>query len=189
MSRVGNALIQIPAGVEINNVGQTIEVKGPKGSLSLDLRPEVKVEIENEQGSSANKNIVVKRKKDDRLSRSLHGLTRALINNMVIGVNTGWTKNLEMVGVGYRVSGTDKQITLSVGFSHPVVIDSPEGINLVVSENTKISVSGIDKTLVGQVAAKIRAIRPPEVYKGKGIRYAGEHVRRKPGKAGKGVAK
>lgn len=182
MSRVGNALIQIPAGVEINTVGQKIEVKGPKGSLSLDLRPEVKVEIEDN-------NIVVKRKKDDRVSRSLHGLTRALLNNMVIGVNTGWTKNLEMVGVGYRAQGADDQITLSVGFSHPVIINSPEGINLVVSENTKISVSGIDKTLVGQVAAKIRAIRPPEVYKGKGIRYAGERVRRKPGKAGKGVAK
>lgn len=182
MSRVGNALIEIPNGVEINNAGQRVEVKGPKGSLDLDLRPEIKVEIEDNK-------VMVKRKKDDRLSRSLHGLTRALINNMVIGVSSGWVKNLEMVGVGYRAVGSDKQITLSVGFSHPVVIDSPEGISLAVTENTKISVSGIDKTLVGQVAAKIRAIRPPEVYKGKGIRYAGEHVRRKPGKAGKGVAK
>lgn len=182
MSRVGNALIEIPNGVEINNAGQRVEVKGPKGFLDLDLRPEIKVEIEDNK-------VMVKRKKDDRLSRSLHGLTRALINNMVIGVSSGWVKNLEMVGVGYRAVGSDKQITLSVGFSHPVVIDSPEGITLAVTENTKISVSGIDKTLVGQVAAKIRAIRPPEVYKGKGIRYAGEHVRRKPGKAGKGVAK
>lgn len=182
MSRIGNAPINIPDGVEVNMNSRVVEVKGSKGTLSLELRPEVKVE-------QVEKQLEVKRKKDDRLSRSLHGLTRALLNNMVVGVTKGWSKQLEMVGVGYRALGGGNSITLSVGFSHPVVFNAPDGIELLVAENTKITVSGIDRVLVGQTAAKIRDIKPPEVYKGKGIRYAGEYVRRKAGKAGKAAAK
>lgn len=155
-------------------------VNGPKGKLELEILPEVNVEVTEGQ-------VVVKRKRDDKFSKSAHGLTRALINNMVKGVSDGWTRNLEMVGVGYRAQGGGDTLTLNVGFSHPVVVKAPEGITFAVSDNTKISVSGIDKTLVGQIAANLRAVKPPEVYKGKGIRYVGEYVRRKPGKAGKAV--
>lgn len=182
MSRIGNAIITVPTGVELVIDGDQIRVKGSKGELSMVTQPEVKVEM-------ADNVLTVKRKKDDRNSRALHGLTRALINNMVVGVTTGWTKNLEMVGVGYRAQGGGDQVTLNVGYSHPVVYKAPEGITIVVAENTKISVSGIDRAIVGQVAANIRKVRPPEVYKGKGIRYVGEYVRRKAGKAGKGAAK
>lgn len=178
MSRVGNNPIIIPSGTQITLEGETLLVKGPKGELSMNLHRTVKVEQSDNQ-------LLIKRKKNDRTSRSMHGLTRSIINNMVIGVSEGWTKNLEMVGVGYRVQGGNNQITLSVGYSHPVVINAPEGIQFTASENTKISVSGIDRVLVGQVAANIRNVRPPEAYKGKGVRYAGEYVRKKPGKAGK----
>lgn len=180
MSRIGNAIITMPAGVELTLNGLQLQVKGSKGQLEMPVRPEVKVSVSGSE-------VKVSRDKDDRFSRAYHGLTRALINNMVIGVSNGWTKNLEMVGVGYRAQGGGDQITLSVGLSHPVVIKAPEGVTLAVAENTKISVAGIDKTLVGQVAARIRDVRPPEVYKGKGIRYVGEVVHRKPGKAGKGA--
>lgn len=157
-----------------------VTVTGSKGNLSMDIRPEIKVEqVEN--------NLVLKRQKDDKVSKSLHGLYRASIANMVKGVSEGWSKRLEMVGVGYWASGGGDKLTLSVGYSHPVEVVAPEDISFTVAENTKIEVSGIDKILVGQVAANIRAVRPPEVYKGKGIRYSGEYVRRKPGKAGKAV--
>ncbi len=180
MSRIGNAPVQIPNGVEASITGSEILVKGPKGELKLMLRPEVKAEVKEGQ-------VVVQRKNDEKLSKSLHGLTRALINNMVKGVTEGWTKNLEMVGVGYRAQGGGDNLHLSVGFSHPVNFKAPAGITLSIADNTKISVSGIDRELVGQVAANIKAIKPPEVYKGKGIRYEGEYVRKKPGKAGKVV--
>ncbi len=178
MSRIGNAIIILPEGTEVAVEGHVVSVKGSKGELNMEFRPELKVEV-------SDKKIVVKRKNDDRLSRSLHGLTRALINNMVLGVSQGWSRNLEMVGVGYRAAGGGDQITLNVGFSHPVIFSAPTGVSLVVAENTKINVSGIDRALVGQTAANIRAVKPPEVYKGKGIRYEGEYVRRKAGKAGK----
>ncbi len=178
MSRVGNNPIQIPAGVEVLVTGTQINVKGSKGVLSMQIYPQVKVEILENQ-------IKVARIKEDKLSKSLHGLTRALINNMVLGVSEGWSKNLEMVGVGFRAQGGGDTLTLNVGFSHPVVIKAPEGVNFAVSDNTKITVSGIDRIVVGQIAANIRAVKPPEVYKGKGIRYVGEYVRRKAGKAAK----
>ena|SRR5258708_481429 len=180
MSRVGNNPITIPSGVTVTQEKDLLAVNGPKGSLSQKILSEVKVEI-------AENKVTVKRKKEDSFSRSVHGLTRSLINNMVLGVSEGWTKNLEMVGVGYRVQGGGDTLTLSVGYSHPVTINAPEGITFAVTDNTKILVSGIDKTLVGQIAANIRDVKPPEVYKGKGIRYQGEYVRRKPGKAGKAV--
>ncbi len=180
MSRIGNAPIDIPNGVTVTISGNKASVSGPKGVLEMPFRDEVKVEQVGNQ-------IIVKRKKEDKTSKSLHGLYRSNLFNMVKGVTEGWTRNLEMVGVGYRVQGSGDTLTLSVGFSHPVTVKAPEGINFAVSDNTKISVMGIDKILVGQIAANIRDIRPPEVYKGKGIRYAGEQVRRKPGKAGKAV--
>jgi large subunit ribosomal protein L6 len=178
MSRVGENPITIPNTVTITTDANQLTVSGPKGNLSLTLLPQVKVEQDNSQ-------LLVKRKKDDKFSKSAHGLTRSLLNNMVIGVTEGWKKDMEMVGVGYRAAGGGDTLTLSVGFSHPVVIKAPEGITFTVAENTKLSVSGIDRTLVGQVAANIRGVKPPEPYKGKGIRYAGEYVRRKAGKAGK----
>lgn len=178
MSRIGNAPISIPIGVAVAVQGNIVTVNGPKGTLELSAREEVNVSVENDK-------VVVRRIDDARLTRSLHGLTRSLINNAIIGVSVGWMKRLEMVGVGYRAQSSGDKVTLSVGFSHPVVVTAPLGVTLAVSENTKIAVSGIDKTLVGQIASNIRAIKPPEVYKGKGIRYAGERVRRKAGKAGK----
>lgn len=182
MSRIGNSPIDITQGVEIALEGNIVKVKGSKGELTLVTLPQVKVEIEGDQ-------VLVKRKKNDRFSRSAHGLMRSLINNMVLGVSQGWTKNLELVGVGYRAQGGGDTVTLSVGYSHPVVVKAPEGVTFSVSENTKISVTGIDKTLVGQIAANLRSVKPPEVYKGKGIRLAGEYVKRKAGKAGKAAAK
>lgn len=182
MSRVGSSPVVIPSGVNIQTEGAKVIVNGPKGNLTLEVRPEVTIETESDK-------LTVKRKRNDRLSRSVHGLYRSLINNMVLGVTQGWTKNLELVGVGYRASGGGETLNLSVGYSHPVAIKAPEGVSFTVTDNTKIAISGIDKHLVGQVAANVRAIRPPEVYKGKGIRYAGERVRRKAGKAGKAGGK
>lgn len=178
MSRIGNNPIAVPQGIEVIFDGTLMVVKGPKGELSLDVHPAVKVV--NEDGK-----LTVTRKKENQLSKSLHGLTRTLVSNMVVGVSTGWTKNLEMVGVGYRAQGGGNNLTLNVGFSHPVKFEAPEGITFTVADNTKLSVAGIDKALVGQVAANIRGVKPPEVYKGKGIRYVGEYVRKKAGKAGK----
>lgn len=178
MSRIGNNPIIVPAGVEITTEGSLVTVKGSNGTLSMQLNPAVKVDIEDGK-------IKVSAKKGFEKGSALHGLSRSLISNMVVGVSTGWTRDLEMVGVGYRVQGGGEALTLSVGFSHPVIVKAPEGITFTVTDNTKIKVSGADKILVGQVAANIRKVRPPEVYQGKGIRYAGEYVRKKAGKAGK----
>ncbi len=180
MSRIGNTPILISSGVTVNIAGQTIFVEGPKGKLELTLRPEIKVAMVDNQ-------LILKRSSETKMSKSLHGLYRSMIANMVVGVTQGWIKNLEMVGVGYRASGGGDILTMSIGFSHPVEIKAPEGVEFTIADNTKLTVTGIDKILVGQVAANIRAVKPPEVYKGKGIRYVGEFVRRKPGKAGKAI--
>lgn len=178
MSRIGNNPILIPSGVEVLIDGTLVTVKGSKGTLTMELNPAVKFEIVDGVGK-------VSAKRGYEKGAAMHGLTRSLINNMVVGVSTGWTKDLEMVGVGYRAQGGGDTLTLNVGYSHPVTMKAPEGITFAVAENTKLKVSGIDKILVGQIAANIRAVRPPEVYQGKGIRYSGEYVRKKAGKAGK----
>lgn len=182
MSRVGEAPINIPSPVNVEVEGQHIKAKGPLGELSMEFNRQVKVMVEGDQ-------VIIKRQKDDRFCKSLHGLTRSLIANMVTGVEKGWEKKLELVGVGFRAQSSGDKIILSVGYSHPVEIIAPEGIRFEVADNTKIRVLGIDKQLVGQIAASIRKVRPPEPYQGKGIRYSGEYVRRKPGKAGKVGAK
>lgn len=177
MSRIGTSPISLPSGVEVKVNGDTVEVKGPKGTLTQVLTNVITVGIDD--GT-----VTVARSNDERESRALHGLTRALINNMVVGVTEGYSKELTAVGVGYRAALEGSTLELQVGFSHPVTIDAPEGILFEVPEPTKIIVSGIDKQKVGQVAANVRAVRPPEPYKGKGIRYTDEYVRRKAGKAG-----
>lgn len=180
MSRIGRLPIAVPSNVEVKIDGQDVAVKGPKGELKLTVREPIAI-ARNDQGQ-----LEVTRPNDERLSRSLHGLTRTLVNNMVVGVTEGYLKKLEIVGVGYRVvSKSPTQLEFALGFSHPVVVNAPEGITFTVETPTRFSVSGIDKQLVGEVAANIRKIRKPEPYKGKGVRYAGEHVRRKAGKAGK----
>ena len=180
MSRIGKLPIVVPAGVEVTLDGQNVEVKGPKGILSHVVAKPITVN-KNDEGQ-----IVVARPDDERESRSLHGLTRTLVANMVTGVTDGYEKKLEIVGVGYRVlSKGPQQLEFSLGFSHPVIVDAPEGITFAVENNTRFSVHGISKQQVGEVAANIRKIRKPEPYKGKGVRYAGEQVRRKVGKAGK----
>ncbi|MBR1729048.1 MAG: 50S ribosomal protein L6 [Selenomonadaceae bacterium] len=178
MSRIGRAPIEIPAGVTVK-VGDdnTVQVKGPKGELSRKIRSEMKITVEGNV-------LTVARPSDIKEHRSLHGLSRTLINNMVIGVTTGFSKNLEINGVGYRAAKQGKNLNLSLGFSHPVVVEPPAGIEFDVPSATSIIVKGIDKELVGAVAAKVRGYREPEPYKGKGIKYAGEHIRRKEGKAG-----
>jgi large subunit ribosomal protein L6 len=179
MSRIGKAPINIPAGVEVSVTGPSINVKGPKGELAHQVPDQISLELEDAV-------LQVKRVNDERDSRALHGLSRALINNMVIGVSEGFRKNLEIVGVGYRVKaqGANK-LELTLGFSHSINYEAPDGITFEVPEPTKISVIGIDKQVVGQVAAVIRSYRPPEPYKGKGVKYEGEHIVRKAGKAGK----
>jgi large subunit ribosomal protein L6 len=178
MSRIGRLPIDIPAGVDVKIDGQGVVVKGPKGELSLTVASPIEVQIEDNQ-------VLVSRPDDERISRSLHGLTRTLINNQIIGVTQGYSKGLEVVGTGYRVIQKGSAIEFALGFSHPVTVEPPAGITLTVEGNTKLTVSGIDKQAVGEVAANIRKIRKPEPYKGKGVRYAGEVVRRKAGKAGK----
>lgn len=177
MSRIGRLPIEIPAGVDVKVDGALVTVKGPKGELKLTIAAPIEAKIEEGQ-------VLVTRPDDERESRSLHGLTRTLIFNNIIGVTQGYSKALEVVGTGYRVAAKGRGLEFALGFSHPVVFDAPEGIQFKV-EGPKITVEGIDKHLVGEVAANIRKIRPPEPYKGKGIRYAGEQVRRKAGKAGK----
>jgi large subunit ribosomal protein L6 len=177
MSRIGNSPITLPSGVEVNVNGNVVEVKGSKGTLSQTLVEGISVSVD--AGT-----VNVARASEERNIRALHGLMRSLINNMVTGVSEGYSKELTAVGVGYRASLKGNQLELQVGFSHPVEIDAPDGITFEVPEPTRIIVGGIDKQLVGQVAANIRAVRPPEPYKGKGIRYADEKVRRKAGKAG-----
>ncbi|HHT42965.1 MAG TPA: 50S ribosomal protein L6 [Firmicutes bacterium] len=178
MSRIGRSPIQVPAGVEIKINGNVIEVKGPKGQLTREFHPEMQVELQDGV-------ITVTRPSDEKEHRSLHGLTRTLIANMVKGVTEGFTRNLEIVGVGYRAAKQGNKLVLSLGYSHPIEVDPAPGIEIEVPTPTKISVKGIDKELVGQTAANIRDFRRPEPYLGKGIRYEGEKVRRKAGKAGK----
>jgi large subunit ribosomal protein L6 len=179
MSRIGKTPIPIPSGVEISVSGSTVEVKGPKGSLTHDLPDQVS--LSHDDGT-----ITLDRVDDERASKALHGLSRSLVNNMVTGVSEGFRKELEIVGVGYRCHAKGKdQLEFQLGFSHPVNVQAPEGIEFDVPQQTQIIVSGIDKQVVGQVAAEIRALKKPEPYKGKGIRYAGEHIVRKAGKAAK----
>ena len=180
MSRIGRLPIAIPTGVDVALEGQKVSVKGPKGSLEHVVAEPIRV-ARNDSGE-----LEVTRPDDERTSRSLHGLTRTLVANMVIGVTDGYEKKLEIVGVGYRVTlKSPEQLEFNLGFSHPVVVNAPAGISFTVESNTRFTVLGIDKQAVGEVAANIRKIRKPEPYKGKGVRYAGEHVRRKVGKAGK----
>jgi large subunit ribosomal protein L6 len=178
MSRIGLLPINVPAGVEVDIDGQDVQIKGPRGELGLRVRNPISVIREN--GT-----ITVSRPNDERRNRSLHGLTRTLINNMVVGVTDGYTKRLEIRGVGYRAAMDGETLVISVGFSHPVRMQPLEGVDFAVEGNNQILVSGVDKQLVGEMAARIRRVRPPEPYKGKGIRYAGEFVRQKAGKAGK----
>jgi large subunit ribosomal protein L6 len=177
MSRVGKRPIPIPSGVSVAVKGDTVAVKGPLGELSLRFRSEVGVEVTDGE-------VTVTRGGDDKQSLALHGTTRALIANLVKGVSEGFTKALEIVGTGYRAQLSGKSLVLQVGYSHPVNYAPPEGVEIAVESPTKVLVKGIDKEVVGRVAAEIRAIRKPEPYKGKGIRYEGEYVRRKAGKAG-----
>lgn len=178
MSRIGRKPIPVPAGVEVKIEGNEVTVKGPRGQLTQKFHPDMR--IVHEDG-----NLLVQRPDDERFHRALHGLTRTLLANMVTGVTTGFRKNMELVGVGYRAAKTGNAMTLSLGYSHPVVIEPPPGITLIVDTPTRIAVEGIDKQLVGETAANIRAWRPPEPYKGKGIKYEGEVILRKAGKAGK----
>ena len=178
MSRIGRLPIQVPAGVDVDIDGRHITVTGPKGSLSRDLHPEMGLSREGDT-------IVVSRPSETKTHKQLHGLTRTLVNNMVVGVTSGYRKGLEITGVGYRAALVGKKLQLSLGYSHPVEIDPPAGITFEVENPTKLAVVGIDKELVGEMASRVRATRKPEPYKGKGVRYAGEQIRRKAGKAGK----
>ncbi|HHM23411.1 MAG TPA: 50S ribosomal protein L6 [Bacteroidetes bacterium] len=176
MSRIGKAPIPIPDGVTVDIKKNVVTVKGPKGELQQKVHPDIKVKVEDGQ-------VVLKRPTDNRHHRAMHGLYRSLIANMVTGVSAGFERKLEIVGVGYRAEKKGRSVVFSLGYSHPIVFLPPEGIEIAVEGPTNVTVSGIDKQLVGQVAAKIRSFRPPEPYKGKGIRYAGEHIRRKAGKS------
>jgi large subunit ribosomal protein L6 len=182
MSRIGRLPVAIPSTVDVTIEGRTVTVKGPKGTLSRTLHPDMG--LAKEDGT-----VVVSRPTEQKMHRQLHGLTRTLVNNMVVGVTDGYRKGLEITGVGYRATLNGKKLTLNLGYSHPVEIDPPEGISFELENPTRLAVVGIDKELVGQVAAQVRATRKPEPYKGKGVRYAGEYVRRKAGKAGKIGAK
>jgi large subunit ribosomal protein L6 len=179
MSRIGKAPVTVPSGVDVSISDRTITVKGPKGSLSREIPGEIEISVEDGV-------LTCTRPNDERFHRAQHGLTRSLVNNMVVGVTEGFKKNLEIVGVGYRAEAqTPTTLRLALGFSHPVFVEAPEGITFEVPVPTQVVVNGIDKEVVGQVAANIRGIRKPEPYKGKGVRYAGEKILRKAGKAGK----
>lgn len=179
MSRVGRMPVVVPSGVDIKIEGSHVKVKGPKGEMEFAFSPQIEILVKENE-------IQVNRPADDRELRSLHGTTRALIQNMVTGVTDGFKKELQLVGVGYRANLEGKNLVLNVGYSHPVVVEPPDGITFEVGDrNQQIFISGIDKQAVGQVAADVRKIRPPEPYKGKGIRYKDEYIRRKAGKAGK----
>ena len=175
MSRIGKMPIPIPAGTEVRIEGNKVTAKGPKGELTGEFHPDMILELE--EGV-----LLVKRPSDSGIHRSLHGLTRSLVANMVEGVTNGFEKNLEIHGVGYRAVAKDKDLELTLGFSHPVLVKAPEGIEFEVVTPTRLRIKGTDKQKVGQMAAKIRALRKPDPYKGKGVRYAGEHIRRKAGK-------
>lgn len=180
MSRIGRLPITVPSGVDVTLDGRQVAVKGPKGSLALTVAEPITI-AKNEEGQ-----LEVARPNDERQSRSLHGLTRTLVANMIVGVTEGYKKTLEIVGVGYRVVPKGPtQLEFALGYSHPVVIQAPEGITFTVETATRFTIEGIDKQLVGETAAKIRKLRKPEPYKGKGIKYQGEQIRRKAGKAGK----
>jgi large subunit ribosomal protein L6 len=178
MSRIGRLPIAVPAGVDVSIDGRNVTVKGPKGTLSRELHPEIAVARDGES-------IVVTRPSEAKTHKQLHGLTRTLVNNMVVGVTDGYRKPLEITGVGYRAALVGRKLQLNLGYSHPIEIDPPAGISFEVENPTKLAVVGIDKELVGEIAARVRATRKPEPYKGKGVRYAGEKIRRKAGKAGK----
>jgi large subunit ribosomal protein L6 len=178
MSRIGRMPITLPSGVEVIQEGQRLRVKGPLGELTREIHPEMRVEREDGQ-------LVVVRPSDQPRHRALHGLTRSLINNMIVGVTSGFSKGLEISGVGYRAALQGQKLVLSLGYSHPVEVNAPEGIEFRLETPTRLAVFGADKELVGQTAAYIRSRRKPEPYKGKGIRYAGEQILRKAGKAGK----
>lgn len=178
MSRIGLKPITIPAGVDVKVDGATVTVKGPNGSLTHNVHPNMTVAVEGSE-------IIVKRPNDEKENKALHGLTRSLIANMVTGVTEGYKKNLEVNGVGYRVQVQGSKLTMNLGFSHPVIMEAPEGIKIECPSANAIVISGADKQAVGQFAAQVREKRPPEPYKGKGIKYAEEHIRRKEGKAGK----
>ncbi|KLO63445.1 50S ribosomal protein L6 [Dermacoccus sp. PE3] len=179
MSRIGRLPVPVPSGVEVTIDGQDVTVKGPKGTLDLTVPAPITV-AKGEDGS-----VEVTRPNDERDSRSRHGLTRSLINNMVVGVTDGYTKKLEIHGTGYRVTAKGSDLEFALGYSHPILVKAPEGITFAVENPTRFSVSGIDKQLVGEVSANIRKLRKPDPYKAKGVRYEGEHIRRKVGKAGK----
>jgi large subunit ribosomal protein L6 len=178
MSRIGRLPIDIPAGVTVTIDGQQVAVKGPKGELALAIKAPIAATVEENQ-------VLVTRPDDERESRSLHGLTRTLIANQIIGVTTGYSKSLEVVGTGDRVAAKGSGVEFALGYSHPISVEPPAGITFTVEGNNKLTVNGIDKQAVGEVAANIRKLRKPEPYKGKGVRYAGEVVRRKAGKSGK----
>ncbi|EKE04205.1 MAG: hypothetical protein ACD_20C00097G0022 [uncultured bacterium] len=178
MSRIGKAPVVIPDKVEVKVVNNTVTAKGPLGTLSVTIRPEIAVKQEDGK-------VILERINEERKTRALHGLSRTLVYNLINGVNTGFSKNLEIHGVGYRAAKEGNVLNLSLGYSHPVKVDPPAGIDIKVEGTNKITVTGADKQLVGDIAALIRSKRPPEVYKGKGIRYQGEHIRKKAGKTGK----
>lgn len=179
MSRIGKKPVVVPAGVDVKIDGHTVTVKGPKGTLTESFNPEIMIKLEGNE-------IIVERPTDDKLHRSLHGLTRTLISNMVEGVTNGFSKALEIEGIGYRAAKQGKNLVMNLGYSHQVIVPETEGITIEVPSATSIVVHGVDKQAVGQFAAEIREKRPPEPYKGKGIHYAGERIIRKEGKAGKG---
>ena len=178
MSRIGKLPVAIPDGVDVKIEGNVLIAKGPKGEEKVEFPSEMEVKVEG-------KEVIVNRKDDSRKARSLHGLFRTLVNNAVVGVKTPFEKKLEIVGVGYRAAMQGSAINLSLGYSHPIIVEPPKGITIAVEANTKITVSGSNKQMVGDIAALIRSKRPPEVYKGKGIKYEGEYIARKAGKAGK----
>ncbi len=178
MSRIGRLPIPVPSGVDVTINGRILTVTGPKGQLTRELHPDMTVKREEE-------NLVVTRPTEQKTHKQLHGLTRTLVNNMVVGVTDGYRKGLEITGVGYRAVKVGEKLQLSLGYSHQIEIDPPSGISFELENPTRLAVIGIDKELVGQVAAKVRSTRKPEPYKGKGVRYAGERIRRKAGKAGK----
>ena len=179
MSRIGRLSIPVPSGVDVNIDGADVKVKGPKGELTQTLVDPITIS-KNDDGS-----LQVNRPDDERRSRAMHGLCRSLVNNMVVGVSEGYKKSLEISGTGYRVQQKGANLEFSLGFSHPVVIEPPAGVTFTVEKPTLFHIEGIDKQVVGEIAANIRKIRPPEPYKGKGVKYVGEHIRRKAGKAGK----
>jgi large subunit ribosomal protein L6 len=178
MSRIGRLPITVPSGVDVTIDGRTLTVKGPRGTLSRELHPDITVAREEDK-------LVVTRPTEQKTHKQLHGLTRTLVNNMVVGVTDGYRKGLEITGVGYRAAKVGEKLQLNLGYSHPIEIVPPSGISFEVENPTRLAIVGIDKELVGQVAAQVRSTRKPEPYKGKGVKYAGEYIRRKAGKAGK----